>query len=213
MLPSFDLLIRGGNKVAIVCVIACSVASMSAQKNPVGAAATPAVQDGGTQPGGYYGPQPASECLDLSVYERIRTEGLTHGHAMDFASALSDGIGPRLTGSPNMKKANEWTRDTLARIGLENAHLEDWGEFGMGWYQINTWGRMITPDTEPIWMQAAVWSEATNGPVTGAVVYLPLADAAELDAVKGTLRGKMLMLGAPRPMPDLKSATFLSIHR
>ena len=38
-----------------------------------------------------------------------------------------------------MEKANEWTRDTLTAIGLENAHLEDWGEFGMGWQQINTW--------------------------------------------------------------------------
>ena len=46
-----------------------------------------------------------------------------------------------------MKKANEWTRDTLTKIGLENAHLEDWGEFGLGWQQLNTWARMVTPDT------------------------------------------------------------------
>jgi hypothetical protein len=42
--------------------------------------------------------------------------------------------GPRLTGSPNLAKANAWTRDTLTKIGLENAHLEDWGEFGLGWH-------------------------------------------------------------------------------
>ena len=173
-------------KAVLACAIAGFVPFISAQKHP-----------------SYYGPQPPLESLDLSMYERIRAEGLTHSHAMDFASALSDGIGPRLTGSPNMKKANEWTRDTLTKIGLANAHLEDWGEFGMGWHQINAWGRIITPDPEPIWMQAAVWSAATNGPVTGNIIYLPLADAAELDAVKGTLKGKILMLGAPRPMPDL----------
>jgi len=46
------------------------------------------------------------------MYERIRKEGMAHGKAMSFASALSDGIGPRLTGLPKMNKANEWTRDT-----------------------------------------------------------------------------------------------------
>jgi hypothetical protein len=76
--------------------------------------------------------QPPTESLDLNMYQRIRDEGLNHSHVMEFASALADGIGARLTGSPNLTKANEWTRETLSKIGLENAHLEDWGEFGMG---------------------------------------------------------------------------------
>ena len=102
--------------------------------------ATPAAVDPYTEV------QPATEALDLSAYQHIRDEGLNHSHVMDFASALMDGIGPRLTGSPNLKKANEWTRDTLTKIGLENAHLEDWGEFGLGWQQLNTWARMVTPE-------------------------------------------------------------------
>jgi hypothetical protein len=156
-----------------------------------------------TQPGGYYGPQPTSEALDLSMYERIRTEGMTDGKAMDFASALADGIGPRLTGSPNMKKANDWTRDALEKIGLENAHLEDWGEFGMGWYQIDALGRIVTPDPELIWMQAAVWSVATKGLVSGEIMYLPLNEASELDAAKGTFNGKIVLLGAAPPLAEL----------
>src|SRR5580698_9099493 len=106
----------------------------------------------------YYGSQPATENIDLTMYSRIREEGFHHSHVMEFGSALADGIGPRLTGSPNMAKANAWTRDTLTKIGLENAHLEDWGEFGMGWQQINTWARMVSPDPEPLWLQAAPWS-------------------------------------------------------
>ena len=70
------------------------------------------------------------------MYQRIRDEGLTHSRVMDFASALMDRIGPRLTGSPNLRRANEWTRDQLAKMGCSNAHLEDWGEFGMGWQQL-----------------------------------------------------------------------------
>ena len=156
----------------------------------------------------YYGPQPATETLDLSMYQRIRDEGFQHGKVMDFAEALNDGIGPRLTGSPNMAKANAWTRDTLTAVGLSNAHLEDWGEFGMGWLQVNTWARMVSPDPEPLWLQAAPWSPATQGPVSGEIVYVPLSDAKELDALKGKLSGKIVLLGATRPTPDITKPLF-----
>jgi hypothetical protein len=160
------------------------------------------------QRGRYNAPQPGTEIVDLTMYERIRAEGMTHGHAMDFASALADGIGSRLTGSPNMRRANEWTRDTLTKIGLVNAHLEDWGEFGMGWKQVNAWARLVSPDTEPIWLQAAIWSASTPGPVTGEIVYLSLADAAQLDAVKGKMKGKIVLLGAIPPATDLNEPLF-----
>ena len=62
-------------------------------------------------------PQPAKENLDYTMYQRIREEGLTHSHVMEFAAALMDGIGPRLTGSPNLRRANEWTRAQLAAMG------------------------------------------------------------------------------------------------
>ena len=159
-----------------------------------------------------YGPQPAEEKLDLSMYARIREEGLRHSHVMQFAYALSDGIGPRLTGSPNMSKANAWTRDTLTKIGLENAHLEDWGEFGIGWQQINTWVRMASPDPEPLWAQAAPWSPATKGPVTGEVVLIDLQGltdpAKDLEKYKGKLSGKIVLLGAIRPTPDITKPLF-----
>ena len=138
----------------------------------------------------YYGPPPATESLDLTMYQRIRNEGMTHGKVMEFAAALTDGIGPRLTGSPNMKKANEWTRDTFTRIGLSNAHLEDWGEFGLGWYQVNTWARMISPDPEPLWLQAAPWTIATPGPVSGQVIYMPQVTPEAVEKLKGSLKGQ-----------------------
>jgi peptidase M28-like protein len=156
----------------------------------------------------YYGPQPATENIDLTMYARIREEGFKHSHVMEFGGALADGIGPRLTGSPNMAKANAWTRDTLTKIGLENAHLEDWGDFGMGWQQINTWARIVSPDPEPLWMQAAPWSPATNGPVSGEAVYIDLQDVKDLDKYKGKLAGKIVLLGAMRPTPDITEPLF-----
>ena len=156
----------------------------------------------------YNGPQPMRENVDLNMYARIREEGLRHSKVMQFASALSDGIGPRLTGSPNMAKANAWTRDTLTAIGLENAHLEDWGEFGTGWAQVNTWIRMVSPDPEPLWGQAAPWSVATKGPVSGEAVLVTLTDEKDLGKYKGKLGGKIVLLGAMRPTPDLTEPLF-----
>jgi hypothetical protein len=54
--------------------------------------------------GPYAEVQPATETLDLNMYQRIRDEGLNHSHVMEFGTALMDGIGPRLTGSPNLAK-------------------------------------------------------------------------------------------------------------
>lgn len=152
--------------------------------------------------------QPATESLDMGMYQRIRDEGLNHSHVMEFASALMDGIGPRLTASPNAKKANEWTRDTLTKIGLENAHLEDWGEFGMGWQQINTWARMVSPDSAVLILQATPWSPATSGPVTGDVVWVDIHDEKDFDKYKGKLGGKIVLYGAMREVPPVDKPLF-----
>src|SRR5260370_39509587 len=73
----------------------------------------------------YEQPQTQTENLDLTMYQRIRDEGLSHSHVMDYALGLIDGIGPRLTGSPNLKRANERTRDQFTAMAGNNAHLED----------------------------------------------------------------------------------------
>ena len=152
--------------------------------------------------------QPATESLDMAMYQRIRDEGLNHSHVMEFASALMDGIGPRLTGSPNAKKANEWTRATLTKIGLENAHLEDWGEFGLGWQQMNTWARMVAPDTAVLILQATPWSPATPGAVTGDVVWVDIHDDKDFDKYKGKLAGKIVLYGAMREVKPVDKALF-----
>src|SRR6201986_3620774 len=198
---------RSSTVAAFAAVLSlCCFASCSAQAQKKKAAAPDAAAEKSVP--SYYGPQPATEDIDLNMYARIREEGLQHGKVMQFGDALANGIGPRLTGSPNMHKANEWTRDTLTAIGLSNAHLEDWGEFGMGWQQINTWARMVSPDPQPLWMQAAPWSPATNGPVTGEAVYMDLQTEKDLDKFKGKLAGKIVLLGAMRPTPDTTEPLF-----
>ncbi|HWG19996.1 MAG TPA: M20/M25/M40 family metallo-hydrolase [Terracidiphilus sp.] len=182
-------------------LLTAAVALYSAEK-PKSAPAAPASTDP------YAEVQPATENLDLAMYQRIRDEGLNHSHVMEFATALADGIGPRLTGSPNAKKANEWTRDTLTKIGLENAHLEDWGEFGLGWQQLNTWARMVTPDTAILIVQSTPWSPSTSGPVTGDVAYVSIQDDKDFDRYRGKLAGKVVLFGAMRPVPPIDKPLF-----
>ncbi len=160
--------------------------------------------------------QPATESLDLNMYARIRAEGFGHSRVMEYASALDDDIGPRLTGSPEMAKANAWTRDTLAAMGCTNAHLEDWGEFGMGWEQEASTLRMVGPEPGVFIAQAAPWSPATMGAdgkpgmVQGEAILISIDDGknapsieAQMAQYKGKLRGKIVLLGKPRAAGEL----------
>jgi carboxypeptidase Q len=152
--------------------------------------------------------QPTTENLDYTMYQRIRDEGLAHSHVMEFASALADGIGPRLTGSPNLKRANEWTRDQFSAMGCSNAHLEDWGEFGMGWRQLNTWVRMSAPDTAVFIAQALPWSPSSHGPINGRAVWMDAKDEKDLEKYKGKLSGKIVLFGEMREVKAVDKALF-----
>jgi hypothetical protein len=153
-------------------------------------------------------PQPTTENLDLNMYQRIRDEGLGHSHVMEYASALVDGIGPRLTGSPNLKRANEWTRDQFTAMGCSNAHLEDWGEFGMGWRQLNTWVRMSAPDTAVFIAQALPWSPSSHGPINGRAVWMDVKDEKDFDKYGGKLAGKIVLFGEMREVKPVDKPLF-----
>jgi hypothetical protein len=153
-------------------------------------------------------PQPATENVDLNMYHSIRDEGLAHSHIMEYASGLMDGIGPRLTGSPNLKKANEWTRDQFTAMGCQNAHLEDWGEFGMGWRQLNSWMRMTAPDTAVFIAQALPWSPSSHGPISGEAVWVDAKEEKDLEKYKGKLAGKVVFFGEMRDVKPVDKPLF-----
>src|SRR5678816_3603818 len=109
---------------------------------------------------------------------KIREEGLKRSQVMETLSYLSDVIGPRLTGSPNMKRANEWTRDQLTKWGLQKAHLESWGPFGRGWVLKDFSAELVEPQTIPLIAYPKAWSPGVNIP-RGEVVYLDAKDETE----------------------------------
>ncbi len=179
---------------------------VAAQKKKAAPPTAAAASD--PEAGPWSDPQPAVEKLDLTMYQRIREEGLLHSHVMDYGSALSDDIGPRLTGSPNMAKANAWTRDQLTAMGCVNAHLDDWGEFGMGWQQLNTWVRMTAPDTAVFIAQATPWSPATSGPINADAIWVNIQSEEDFAKYQGKLAGKIVLLGEMRPVPPVDAALF-----
>jgi hypothetical protein len=117
-----------------------------------------------------------------------------------------DSIGPRLTGSPNMKRANEWTRKQLEDWGLANAHLESWGPFGRGWsYQVST-VRMLAPDTAELLALPVAWTPGTAGPIRGTPVKVRLENKDDLEKNKGKLAGKIVLVGDMRDVRPQETA-------
>jgi carboxypeptidase Q len=137
----------------------------------------------------------AQEKVDLEMIGKIRYEGFRNSKVMEIASGLMDQIGPRLTGSPNVKKANEWTRDKLKEFGMVNSHLEPWEPFGRGWANEYINVRMVSPDTAPLIAYAKAWTPGTQGSVRGQVVRVNIRTTQDLARYHGKLAGKILLTG------------------
>src|ERR1700733_15402193 len=138
----------------------------------------------------------SQEKVDLETIGRIRYEGFHDSHVMEFATGLMDSIGERLTGSPNMKRANEWTRDQLTAIGLSNAHLEPWVPFGRGWANPYAHLRMTSADVVTLLAYPKAWAPGTNGVVQAKCIRVILNDKKDFDKYRGKLGGMIVILGA-----------------
>ena len=139
--------------------------------------------------------QALPEKVDLETITRIRYEGFHNSKVTELASGLMDSIGERLTGSPNMKRANDWTRDKLTEMGLSNAHLEAWGPFGRGWANQYVNARMTSPDITPLIVYAKAWTPGTNGVVTGKCIRANIEDKKDFDKYRGKLTGMIVIFG------------------
>jgi carboxypeptidase Q len=134
--------------------------------------------------------------------ERIKDEGMNHSQVMQTLSYLSDVIGPRLTASPNAKRANEWTRNELTRWGLQSAHLEPWGPFGRGWSLKRFSAQVSAPQTFPVIAYPKAWSPGLEKPITAEVVYVDAKNEADLQQFRGKLKGAIVLTA---PMREVKA--------
>ena len=143
------------------------------------------------------------EKLDLDAANRIRDAALNHSQIMDMVGYLTDVTGPRLTGSPNLKRAQEYARDKLREWGLANAHLEAWGPFGRGWSLEGFSANVLSPSFSPLIAYPKAWSPGTSGTIRGEVVFLDAKTTADLDKYKGKLKGKIVLFSPARHVEPL----------
>jgi carboxypeptidase Q len=153
-------------------------------------------------------PAQTPEPVDLPMVTRIRQEGFRNSKVMDTLSELADRIGARLTGSPNMKKANQWTREQLHQWGLSNAHLESFS-FGRGWSEEFTSVRMVVPDVVMLHAIPKAWTPGTNGVVRGKVVQIRATSQEDLEKYRGKLAGMIVLIGEPREFKPPTESPFL----
>ena len=146
-------------------------------------------------------PSPKVYIAPKETIDKIKEEGMgKNSQVMQTLSFLTDVIGGRLTGSPSMKRANEWTRDQMAKWGMQNARLESWGPFGRGWSLKGFTANVTSPQLIPVIAYPKAWSPSTKGAATGEVVFFDVKTDADFEKYRGRLRDKIVLVSPARPL-------------
>ncbi|MGF7040145.1 M28 family metallopeptidase [Mucilaginibacter lappiensis] len=135
----------------------------------------------------------AQETVDPAIVQKIREEGLNHSKVMETAFYLTDVSGPRLSGSPGLKRAQNWAVSQLKTWGMANAKLEPWGKFGKGWEVQKNYAAITVPYYHAIIAIPKAWTPGTGGLIKGDVVIVKADSAIDLDKYKGKLQGKIVI--------------------
>src|SRR6266403_1956715 len=142
--------------------------------------------------GGMAGAAAEEKSPFLAADAQILSEIREHSEAAANLEYLSDSIGARLTGSPQLKQANDWTRDMFAKYGAVNAHLEGW-TMEHSWARGKASARIVSPTEHPLTIAAAGWSPSTPGTVTGPVVYFDAKEKKDFAKFHGKLKGAIVI--------------------
>ena len=184
---------QAASALLLFALLAPCAPALSARQPAATPAATPTPQQPQPQPQAQPTPTP-------DIIERIKDEGLKRSEVMRTLSHLSDVIGPRLTGSPALRRANEWTRDKLTAWGLSNAHLEPWGPFGRGWTLKRFSAEAVEPLAFPLQAFPRAWSPGLDAPLTADLLVVEAKNEEDLQKYKGQLRGKIVLAGTEREL-------------
>ena len=157
-------------------------------------------------PVGAQAPGPA----DLNAISQIKDEGFNHSQVMDTMSYLTDVYGPRLTNSPNVKQAAEWTMSKMKEWQLANVHQESWGPFGKGWSNERFSLQVISPRPFPLIAYAKAWTPGTTGVVTAEAVWAPIQKEEDIEKYRGKLKGKFVLTAQ---QPEIPARTEAQFHR
>ena len=151
----------------------------------------------------------AAAALDRKVIEEVKS----HSEIMANLTYLCDVIGPRLTGSVQLKRANDWTAERMRSYGLSHVHLEGY-TIPAGWERGPATARIVEPDNgRTIILASQAWTPGTNGKIVGDVVYLKASNREELAAYKGKLKGAIILRSPPATIRPITDPNFASPPR
>jgi len=136
---------------------------------------------------------------DAQILSEIRD----HSQVMENLEYLSDEIGPRLTGSPQLKQANDWTAAKFREYGLTNVHLEPW-TIAHSWTRGTAQARIVSPAGHPLTIASAGWSPGTNGVLRGPVVYFDAKTKEDFEKFRGKLKGAIVIYQEPESLSPPK---------
>ena len=143
--------------------------------------------------------QPDPNAVDEAAVAFFLEEGLQRSQVMEHLSWLCDVHGPRVTGSPNLKKAQEWAKQTFATMGLA-ARTEAWGPFGRGWRCDHVLMEVVGDNPWPVIAYPKVWSPSIEGRKEADVVHVATLTAEALEAMD--LTGKVVLLDDVRDVNE-----------
>lgn len=144
-------------------------------------------------------PALAQEPVDADAVKILREHGLEKSQVMEHLSWMCDVYGPRLTGSPNIRKAQKWAVKTLKEWGLKNANMEEWGEFGRGWQLDGFSLRVVGENPWPVHGYPKAWTP-TQEKTTAEVVSLAGKTREQIEALD--LEGKIVLMQAIRDVSE-----------
>jgi len=149
----------------------------------------------------------ATKAADNTQVLRVIDEGTNHSQVMQTAQHLTDVIGPRMTNSPGMRKAEEWTQQKFREWNLTNVHKEGF-QFGRGWWIERSSVRMVTP--RPIQLAAIpiAWTPATKGALSAPIIVAPISKREHFEKWRGKLAGKIVLVSMPGEGSEPSKAPF-----
>ncbi|MEZ5964783.1 MAG: M28 family peptidase [Planctomycetota bacterium] len=140
------------------------------------------------------------EPIDDKAVEILRQQGLEHGQVMEHLSWMCDVHGPRLTGSPNLHRAQDWAMATFSGWGLANVHAEEWGPFGRGWQCEHVCVEVVGDNPWPVIAYPKAWCGSLPGRVEADVVLIGDVGADDLAGLD--LEGKVVLIETPREVSE-----------
>ena len=137
--------------------------------------------------------------VDDPVIRRMWTEGMEQSQVEGLAQVLTDYIGPRLAGSPNLDAAGDWALSKFREWGVP-ARKEQYGSWN-GWQFGITHVDLVAPRVQTLEAEVLAWSRGTDGPMEGDVLVIPeFSSEEEANRWLPSVEGKIVLVSPPEPM-------------